>query len=286
VTVAVYRVTHTTEYRYGSPVEESYGQLYVLPRDTASQRCRRTVVDIEPKPDDYHERVDHFGNRAAYFAVLRPHTVLRLAASSTIDVEPTAPAGGGPTWEAVRDALAPDDRQFALESPLVPRLDELADYAAASFTAGRPIVEAVADLSARIHRDFAYEPGATSVSTTLAEVLNQRRGVCQDFAHLGIGCLRSLGLAARYVSGYLETVPPPGRARLVGADVSHAWFGFHAGPLGWVDVDPTNDQFVAGHHLTNAWGRDYHDVPPVKGVIFTDAASNELSVTVDVVPAG
>jgi transglutaminase-like putative cysteine protease len=282
--VASYRVTHTTEYRYDSPVAESYGQLHVLPRDTAAQRCRRTDVRIEPAPADYRERVDHFGNRAAYFAVLQPHSQLRLVATSAIDVDgPGPPAGAGPAWEDARRHLPPLEGEFALPSPLVPDLEEVAAYAAGSFPPGRPIVEAVAELSSRIHCDFTYEPGTTSVTTTLAEVLAERRGVCQDFAHLGIGCLRSLGLAARYVSGYLETLPPPGRPRLVGADVSHAWFAFHAGPLGWVDIDPTNDCFVGERHLTNAWGRDYGDVAPVQGVIFTDATSNELSVTVDVV---
>jgi transglutaminase-like putative cysteine protease len=166
----------------------------------------------------------------------------------------------------------------------VPVSGQLAEYAAPSFPAARPVLAALRDLSTRIHRDFAYEPGVTHVSTTIEEVLERKAGVCQDFAHLAIGCLRSLGLAARYVSGYLETEPPPGMQRLAGADASHAWVSLFVPGTGWVDIDPTNDQLVNDRYITTAWGRDYADVSPLKGVIFTQGSKHNLKVTVDVIP--
>jgi transglutaminase-like putative cysteine protease len=175
-------------------------------------------------------------------------------------------------------------RQYLLDSPLVAASPALAAYGAASFPADRPLNDAVSDLVSRVHRDFAYRSGATSVTTTLAEVLDRRAGVCQDFAHIVTGCLRSLGLPARYVSGYLETDPPPGMPRLQGADSSHAWASVFVPGVGWIDMDPTNDVIVGDRHVTTAWGRDYGDVPPLKGVIFTDATEHELHVSVDVTP--
>jgi transglutaminase-like putative cysteine protease len=192
-------------------------------------------------------------------------------------------------WEVVRDRTAePGDdgweaTDLLLDSPLVAASPALADYARVSFTPGRPVLEALLDLAQRIHTDFDYELGSTSVTTSVDEVLTARKGVCQDFAHLAIGCLRSLGLAARYVSGYLETVPPPGKARLQGADVSHAWAALWVPGSGWIDVDPTNQQFVKDRYVTTAWGRDYADIPPLKGVIFTKGLEHELDVVVDVV---
>ncbi|HET9257097.1 MAG TPA: transglutaminase family protein, partial [Pseudonocardiaceae bacterium] len=194
-------------------------------------------------------------------------------------------------WERVREKIqadpgddALDARQFMLDSPLVRNSGDLAAYATESFPARRPLLEAVIDLASRIHHDFDYHPGATGVTTTIEEVLESRSGVCQDFAHVATGCLRSLGLAARYVSGYLETEPPPGQERLAGADASHAWVSVFVPGAGWVDIDPTNDQLVDDRYITTAWGRDYSDVPPLKGVIFTQAEDHDLRVTVDVVP--
>jgi transglutaminase-like putative cysteine protease len=169
-----------------------------------------------------------------------------------------------------------------LDSPLASTSAVLEEYARPSFPSGRPAIAAFQELATRIHHDFTYEPGSTTVRTTVDEVFAGRKGVCQDFAHLAIGCLRSMGLAGRYVSGYLETRPPPGRPRLVGADVSHAWASIFVSPVGWVDVDPTNDRLVDDHYVTTAWGRDYGDVPPLKGVIFTEATEHELEVMVDV----
>jgi transglutaminase-like putative cysteine protease len=228
-----------------------------------------------------------------YFAVLRPHTKLTVTSTSEVEVTPRAtgmPLLGDTSWESVRDRLRAelsDDvieaREFALESPLIAVSPGIREYAARSFPPGRAIAAAIVDLASRIHRDFAYKPGATSVTTTLDEVLDRREGVCQDFAHLAIACARSVGLAARYVSGYLETDPPPGRPKLQGADVSHAWMSVFVPDAGWIDIDPTNDQLVSDRYVTTAWGRDYGDVPPLKGVIFTEGSKNKLTVQVDVV---
>jgi transglutaminase-like putative cysteine protease len=287
-----YRVVHRTEYRYESEVSSSYGELYVLPRDTPGQVCRSSRVHIEPQPRDYRERSDFYGNRAAYFAVLEPHTRLAVTAESVVDVSRpgSIPLPVDQAWEKLRDRLrlpadnAFDARDFLLDSPKVVVSPAVAAYAAASFPAGRPLTEALSDLTSRIHADFAYKPGATSVQTTLTELLDHREGVCQDFAHLAVGCLRSVGLAARYVSGYLETTPPPGRPRIVGADVSHAWTSVFVPDAGWVDIDPTNDRFVDDRYVITACGRDYSDVSPLKGVIYTESTTNELHVSVDVAP--
>jgi transglutaminase-like putative cysteine protease len=190
---------------------------------------------------------------------------------------------GWPAYDSSRDPEIVDALQFCLDSPLAASSPDLASYGRTSFVPGRPVVEALADLAERIHGDFAYTPGATSVRTSAEEVLARRKGVCQDFAHLAIGCLRSLGMAARYVSGYLETDPPPGQPRLQGADVSHAWASLFVAGAGWVDIDPTNNQLVNDRYITTAWGRDYGDVPPLKGVIFTEGTTHDLEVIVDVV---
>ena len=286
-----YEVTHRTEYRYPSTVSSSFGEIVMLPRELAGQSCLRSALTIEPEPHDLRERLDFFGNRTAYFAVLAPHTRLSVTATSLVrvrdrQVRPSAQAEL--PWEQARDGSFDGDRldvrQFVLDSPLVTISEQLAEYAAPSFPPGRPVLASVLDLSSRIHRDFEFLPGVTEVKTTIEEVFARKAGVCQDFAHVAIGCLRSLGLAARYVSGYLETRPPPGRARLAGADVSHAWVSVFLPGAGWADVDPTNDQLVNDRYVTTAWGRDYTDVPPLKGVIFTQGDVQDLRVSVDVIP--
>ncbi|HEX4360834.1 MAG TPA: transglutaminase family protein [Pseudonocardia sp.] len=289
-----YEVTHRTEYHYPSTVSSSFGEIVMLPRELAGQACLRSELTIEPAPHDLRERLDFFGNRTAYFAVLAPHTRLSVTATSLVrvhdrQVRPSAEAEL--PWERAREAWgrplsdeALDACQFVLDSPLVTSSEQLAEYATPSFPPGRPLLASVVDLSSRIHRDFEFLPGVTEVKTTIEEVFARRAGVCQDFAHVTIGCLRSLGLAARYVSGYLETRPPPGKARLAGADVSHAWVSVYVPGAGWADVDPTNDQLVNDRYVTTAWGRDYTDVPPLKGVIFTQGDVQDLRVSVDVVP--
>jgi transglutaminase-like putative cysteine protease len=195
----------------------------------------------------------------------------------------------GPTWEQARHMLADDRsrdmldaRQFCFDSPLVPPVDELVSYAAPSFGPGRHLVDTVSELAARIFDEFSYDPGFSTVSTPLAEVVRFRRGVCQDFAHLAIGCLRSLGLSARYVSGYLETTTPPGEDRLIGADASHAWASVFIPGWGWFDIDPTTDRVVGNSYVTVAWGRDYSDVSPLKGIVFGGGDTHSLEVSVDV----
>jgi len=289
--VTLYRVTHRTTYRYQKEVSASYGQMHLLPRAGEGQTCQATRVVIDPAPDDLRERLDFYGIRAAFYAIHSEHTSLTVTTTSELSVN-----RGGlglfdvQPWEQVRDQTAAPGEggwepiDFLLDSPLVPVEPALADYARPSFPPGRPVLEAVLDLAQRIHADFEYGPGSTSVTTAAGEVLTARKGVCQDFAHLAIGCLRSLGLAARYVSGYLETKPPPGKERLEGADVSHAWAALWVPEGGWVDIDPTNQQFVNDRYVTTAWGRDYADIPPLKGVIFTRGVEHELDVVVDVVP--
>ena len=287
----VYRVVHRTSYSYESTVSASYGVVYLLPRDSDAQRVVSARVDIMPMPDTYGERNDFFGNRVANFAVLQGHTELSVITTSLVDVtgRPMPAFGSGPTWESARSTLADsfepdvlDARQFVLDSPSVAVSDAVRTFAAPSFQSGRALVDVVGDLTARIHDGFEYKPGATDLATTPDELMALGKGVCQDFAHLQIACLRSFGLAARYVSGYLETVPPPGHSKLQGADVSHAWVSAFIPTVGWVDVDPTNNLFVGDRHICTAWGRDYSDVSPLKGVIFTEAKTNTMTVSVDV----
>jgi transglutaminase-like putative cysteine protease len=290
---STYRVTHRTEYEYELEVSSSYSQLHLLPRDVPGQRCRTADVTVVPAPEDYRERRDFFGNRVVYLAIHHPHRALTVTATSVVEVE-ERPGGlslfGQRPWEEARDAVhngrvadPVDAAQFVLDSPLVEVKDAYREYAAASFTPGRHLLDAVTSLCSRIHADFAYAPGSTSVTTPLEEVFEQREGVCQDFAHVGIACLRALGLPARYVSGYLETNPPPGRAKLSGVDGSHAWLSVLVPDAGWLDVDPTNDQLVTSRYVVTAYGRDYNDVPPLNGVIYTEGKTKSLRVLVDVV---
>ena len=283
---------HRTTYRYGAPVERCRNEVHLRPRDTPNQVCLEHEFRSDPLPVSWSERLDHFGNTVTGFAVDGPFDILEVIATSVVETSaPPAPDPLGPSWTEVRDLLATDlnpevieAREFCFSSPLVPETPAAFGWATSSFPAGRPLVEAVTDLNMRIHSEFDYVPGTTSVSTPSADVLEHRSGVCQDFAHLAIAALRSLGLAARYVSGYLETNPPPGAPRLVGADASHAWFSVFVPGHGWFDLDPTNNVPTGEHHVTTAWGRDYGDVPPVKGIVFGGGSQPELAVAVDVEP--
>jgi transglutaminase-like putative cysteine protease len=290
---STYEVTHRTEYEYASEVTASYEQLHLLPREVPGQRCIHAEIVVDPAPEVYRERRDFFGNRVSYVEIHEPHNALIVTARSVVEVD-ERPAElslfGNRPWEeardAIRDGIEPgpvDVAQFVLGSPLVEAADVYRDYAAESFSPGRPLIEAVLSLSARIHAEFKYEPGSTSVSTPLAEAFAQRKGVCQDFAHLGIACMRSVGLPARYVSGYIETDPPPGQPKLKGVDGSHAWLSVLVPEAGWLDVDPTNDRLVNGRYVVTAHGRDYSDVPPLGGVIYTEGKTQRLKVAVDVV---
>jgi transglutaminase-like putative cysteine protease len=286
-----FRIEHTTSYRYGQPVTLCHNEAHLRPRNAPRQQCADSTVIVEPLPAVWQERTDYFGNPVLYFTVQEPHATLTVTARSEVqlaDRDPALPAAS-PPWDSVthqltRDtsSLALEAREFCLDSPLVTTSAELALYASPSFTPGRPLLDAVDDLSRRIHREFTYDPQFTTVTTPLADVFERRRGVCQDFAHVAIACLRAIHLPARYVSGYLESIPPAGAARRPGADASHAWFAVYVPDLGWVDFDPTNDQIVTRQHVTTAWGRDYSDVTPLKGVVF-GGGHHTLEVAVDVV---
>lgn len=285
----IYRVTHRTTYEYEGPVEQAYNEAHLRPRDTACQRCREHRIEVVPEPSSWSGSLDQFANEVTCFVVQGRFDRLVVTATSEVMVQPAVHPPAGPSWEAARRVLeadrlpaSRDARRFRSPSRLVPSTPALADYAAASFVPNRPLVEAAVDLCGRIHRDFEYDPGFTSVTTPLAEVLAHRRGVCQDFAHLAVGCLRSIGLAARYVSGYIETVAPPGAPRLVGADASHAWASVFLPGWGWFDIDPTNDQVAVDRYITTAWGRDFWDVSPLRGSIEGGGRSHALDVAVDV----
>ncbi|CCW14457.1 putative cysteine protease [Rhodococcus aetherivorans] len=286
-----YRIVHRTTYRYSGVVTSSYGRGYLLPRDTDNQRVVSSSVTVDPAPADTSVGADLWGNRDVYFHVAEPHDTLVVTAESEVTVTPPDPARlvAGPAvapWESARPvgtagALATD---FVLDLD-PPEVDaEVLAYAAPTFPPGRPLVEAIAELTHRIFTDFAYHSGSTSVSTRVAEVLVARSGVCQDFARLALACLRAHGLAARYVSGYLATDPPPGRERMVGVDATHAWAAVWLPGDTWLAFDPTNDQFVDERYTTVAWGRDYADVPPLRGVIYTEAKDSTIDVSVDVAP--
>jgi len=286
-----YQVTHTTIYEYATPVSLCQNLAHLTPRQTATQRCRQTTLVIAPQPAVVSSRTDYFGNPQTFFAVQEPHRALSITASHLIEVlpRPQIDANASPAWNVVRDQLriardeaTLDAYQFTFPSRHVPISSALEDYARASFPNDRPLVDAVRDLTARIHGDFQYDAQATTVATPVDDVLRDRRGVCQDFAHIAIGCLRSLGLAARYVSGYLRTTPPPGQPRLRGTDASHAWLSVYCPIIGWFELDPTNNLEPANEHLVLAWGRDFDDVSPIKGVILGgDHHTVRVAVNVD-----
>jgi transglutaminase-like putative cysteine protease len=274
---------HTTEYSYSASVPVSHHVARLSPRTLPHQQCIQHELHVEPAPAVMASHTDYFGNHTTFFAMQGGHKHLRVRARSRIVLRPAAvpPPAETPPWERVLDrgALPIEAVECAFDSS--PAGDELAAYARRSFPAGRPLLEAVIDLTRRIHEEFAFDRGATTVTTPLETVFRLRRGVCQDFARLEIACLRALGVPAHYVSGYLETVPPPGAARLVGADASHAWLAVYCPGHGWIDVDPTNNVMPSGTHVTLAWGGDYADVSPLRGVIL-GGGEHTLRVSVDV----
>lgn len=286
----LYRITHTTLYQYSEAVTLCHNEAHLLPRSLSRQRCVEAQLHIQPRPAVYHERKDFFGNRVVYFSIEDPHTTLEVTAWSEMEmsVGPPPDLQTSSAWEDVRGRIENDRgrnaleaRHFVLSSPLVPRAEAFAAYAKPSFPPGRPVLSAVHDLMHRIFSEFTYDPEFTTVTTPVSEVFAHRRGVCQDFAHFAIACLRSLGLAARYVSGYLETAPVEGQPELTGAAASHAWVSVYCPGLGWADFDPTNDLLPSDHHIVLAWGRDYSDVAPLKGTIL-GGGEPKLQVGVEV----
>ncbi|MDX6276016.1 MAG: hypothetical protein QOJ72_144 [Nocardioidaceae bacterium] len=288
-----YRVSHRTTYTYDEDVNDSLGIAYLVPRDLAWQRVIEHDLVIDPSASDHTVDLDYYANTATYFQVTTSHRELDIVATCLVEVDtPTYDqAGLAVPWETAVPGGRPDvvdawrAQDFALASPLADHTAEAEAYAAESLTPGRELGEAVTDLMHRVNADFSYDKTATTVTSTIDDIFDQRAGVCQDFAHLMLACLRSHGLAARYVSGYLATTPAPGKERVVGADATHAWLAVWMPDGGWLAVDPTNDHWVDDRYVTVAWGRDYGDVPPVKGVIFTEAKKSALKVEVDVAPS-
>lgn len=287
----IYSIQHETKYVYSDAVVLCQNQACLHPGSFPGQTCESFALDIVPEPLVRRPWTDYFGNRIWYFAFDQPHEKLIVTARSRLhrDPPPNMDLRESLSWDECRYQLRyPGDletrraNQFVAESPYVRHLTEAEDYARSSFPPGRPLLLAVSDLTERIFSEFEYDPTATVLQTPTVDVLRRRRGVCQDFAHLQICCLRSLGLAARYVSGYLLTDAPPGGTKLVGADASHAWISVYSPGRGWIDFDPTNNCLPQHRHLTAAWGRDYGDVAPIRG-IFVGGGRHTMSVAVDVV---
>ncbi len=288
----IYKISHRTTYRYLHPVSAGDHVACLKPRDLQHNRLLRNTLHIHPEPATLTERVDYFGNQLCFFTVHEPHKELVVEARSevVIDKGDAGERESSAPWEQSVAALAGDHSpeglaacQFQFESPRIRLRPEFAAYARSSFTPGRPMPEALLELTSRIHRDFRFDAKATTVRTPVEEVFAKRRGVCQDFAHVQIACLRSINVAARYVSGYLRTYPPPGRPRLVGADASHAWVSAYCQGAGWLDMDPTNDVAPTDGHVTLAWGRDFGDVSPLRGLIL-GGGGHTLKVEVDMEP--
>lgn len=314
-----YTVEHITHYAYTAPVSQSWQLARLTPRMLPWQRLLSHSLQIDPPADERRDELDSFGNMVTHFGLHGAHRMLRVRMECVVEVmarpavagdaaapalqsqaqamsasamapSPSAPAAAPLSWEAVRESIRRDPAQDDLipasmsePTPLVPLSEGARHYASKSFARGRPWLDAVTELTHRIHADFEFEPGATTVSTSVDEVLYQRSGVCQDFAHLMLACLRGHGLPARYVSGYLLTDPPPGMQRLMGADASHAWVAAYSPQHGWVEFDPTNDQLADQRYITLTWGADFADVVPLRGVIY-GGGDQRMDVQVSVIP--
>jgi transglutaminase-like putative cysteine protease len=289
--MAEYEITHTTEYNYSENVSHCQNIAYLLPQSDARQTCEKTEITISPQPATSAHHTDYYGNHFLYFAVEQPHRQLSVTAKTRIRT--CAPCESNEENSLPWDILAQNLRnpteafdiaavEYLLPSPFVPLSEAFAEYAAASFSPNRPVVLAAAlDLVQRIRKDFKYEQKSTTILTPLTEVFRLRRGVCQDFAHLAIAALRSIGIPARYVSGYIETYPPAGKPKLRGSDASHAWISVYAGNGCWYDYDPTNGKAITEEFIVTAHGRDFGDVSPLKGILFGDG-KHSLKVAVDV----
>lgn len=289
-----YRVTHKTSYAGHEAVSIGHNQAWLEFRPVEHQFVESFALTIAPEPSVKTRRVDSFRNPVHAFSFNEGYQRLDVTATTVVTVRPPdpPPASSFEPWESIvttiRQHVQSEDRdaiEFLFASPRISWNADMRSYALESFTASRPLIEAVRELTTRIHHDFVYDSRATTVNTPVADVFRLRRGVCQDFAHLQIAMLRSLGIPARYVSGYLRTIPPEGQPRLVGADASHAWLSAYCGNGHWIDLDPTNDAICATDHVTLAWGRDYGDVPPLTGV-FMGGGQHRLIVNVDVLPIG
>jgi transglutaminase-like putative cysteine protease len=289
----IYLVSHRTTFTYTQPVAISHHVLRLTPRAHPRQHCLQATLVINPEPSVRSDSKDYFGNPLTHLTIQTPHYQLIIEAKTLMDVTPPASMylDQSPPWDQViphlqgpADTAILDAQQFMYDSPYITVDDATYDFAYDCFPPGRPLLAGVMDLTRRIFQEFTYEGGVTEVSTPVKDVLAARKGVCQDFAHLEIAALRSLGLPARYISGYLLTHPPEGQEKLVGADASHAWISIWSPDLGWVDFDPTNNLMPGDEHITLAWGRDYGDVSPVNGFMI-GGGEHDLTVSVDVSPA-
>ncbi len=288
-----YQLTHRTRYRYKGSVTVSHHLARLAPRSLPGQRCPWHALEIVPIPVGRGVHLDSYGNTTTYFEIEGKHEELEVVARSFVEVFATSPPDPAhtPAWESIRDACraerltgCSEAGAFRFSSPMVPIGADYQSYALQDFPPDRPVLQGLIALTARVFRDFKFDPRATDVTTPVSEVFRKRAGVCQDFAHLMLACLRSIGLPARYVSGYLETVPPPGKVKFAGADASHAWISLFCGEsVGWVDSDPTNNLIPGDRHIIVAWGRDFSDVSPLRGVTL-GAGGQTLAVSVDVVP--
>lgn len=286
-----YTIQHKTSYTYLEPVSLCHNIARLVPRNTSAQICKDTRIEITPEPDRINEYDDFFGNKVIYFSIEKEHWELIVNVTSEVERLPSAQmkisGSGNDGPEPIKKELlnlkgdALDIRQYMLETPMTASNEDLRYYAAQSFQPGISTFDAAFDLTQRIYEDFEYKPGHTTIATPLSVVMQERKGVCQDFAHLAISCLRANGLPARYVSGYIETVSPEGVEKLIGVDASHAWFSVYIPEMGWTDFDPTNNCLVSDQHITIGWGRDYADIAPLEGIILS-SGSHELTVSVDV----
>ncbi|MDF7798313.1 transglutaminase family protein [Pontiellaceae bacterium B1224] len=287
----IYHLRHLTSFRYTQPVTFVYNTLHLKPRELPWQKVRTFEIDIEPNPVVQTERLDYFGNTATFFMIQSPHDAMKVLTKSIIEIFPRPPASGsGIPWESARQTMRTDTTplgldayQYSFASLYAKPLEEARTYALPSCRPGMTIHAVAMELMTRIDTDFTFDPKATTVATPVTEVLQNRRGVCQDFAHLMVSCLRSVGIAARYMSGYIQTVPPPGQARLAGADASHAWVSVYCPQAGWLELDPTNNQIADEQYITLGWGRDYQDVSPAKGVLL-GGGKHTVHAQVDMIP--
>lgn len=287
-----YQVRHITKYKYAARVSHCYNLANLIPRNTARQTCLDSRMIIEPNATHANKRTDYFGNESYHFEIQTPHTELSIIAESEIDILDDPLHLNQESGISYSDALQVlkempsveviEAKEFCLDSPMVKVNKALKDYASLSFSLDRPLYESVEELTKRIFDDYTYTPGFTNIATPLSEVMSHKKGVCQDFAHLQVGCLRAMGIPAKYVSGYMETLPPPGQEKLVGADATHAWIAYYSPLEGWIEFDPTNNVSPGTQHIVTAEGRDYYDVTPLKGVIFGGGKNPILEVSVDV----
>lgn len=286
-----FRVRHFTEYVYPDPASTCYNRLCLTPVNMEGHRCTSSDILIVPKPDEQSSRTDFFGNKISFFSIYKEHSKLKVSSNSVVEIDKpdysALAARANASWKDVLTRMSTvtdvshDSLQYTLPSTYVPLSDQVRTFAAECFDSSVTLWDACNSLMMKIFTSIEFKPGFTTVNTPVESVLKIRKGVCQDFAHLMITAIRGMGFAARYVSGYIETLPPAGKPRMVGADASHAWVSVYFPDVGWIEFDPTNKLMPADAHIRVAYGRDYFDVAPIKGIVFNSGAQN-LSVKVDV----